>query len=46
MENLSEERFTRMIVMPDETVMSFSANKKVNDEQLQGFVESLKEIGK
>jgi len=44
MENLSEERFTRMIVLPDETVMSFSANKKISDEKLQQLVESLKEI--
>ena len=44
MEDLSEERFTRMIVMPDETVMSFSANKKISDEKLQQLVESLKEI--
>ena len=44
MENLSEERFTRMIVLPDETVMSFSANKKISDEKLQELVESLKEI--
>jgi hypothetical protein len=43
-ENLSEERFTRMIVMPDETVMGFSANKQISDEKLQQFVESLKEI--
>ena len=43
-ENISEERFTRMIVMPDETVMGFSANKKMSDEQLQELVESLKEI--
>jgi hypothetical protein len=43
-ENLSEERFTRMIVMPDETVMGFSANKKMSDEKLQQLVESLKEI--
>ena len=45
-ENLSEEKFTRMIVMPDETVLGFSANKKMSDEQLQQLVESLKEIGK
>ena len=43
-ENLSEERFTRMIVMPDETVMGLSANKKMSDEKLQQLVESLKEI--
>jgi len=43
-ENISEERFTRMIVMPDETVMSFSANKKMSDEQLQELVEFLIEI--
>jgi hypothetical protein len=43
-ESISEERFTRMIVMPDETVMGFSANKTMSDEQLQQLVESLKEI--
>jgi len=43
-ENLSEERFTRMIVMPDETVMGLSANKQTSDEKLQELVESLKEI--
>jgi len=44
MENLSEERFTRVIVMPDETVMGFSANKQMSDEKLQQLVEALKEI--
>jgi len=44
MENISEEKFTRMIVMPDGTIMSFSANKKMSDEKLQELVESLKEI--
>jgi hypothetical protein len=43
-ENLSEERFTRMIVLPDETVLGFSANKQISDEKLQQLVESLKEI--
>jgi hypothetical protein len=43
-ENISEERFTRMIVLPDETVLSFSANKEMSDEQSQELVESLKEI--
>jgi hypothetical protein len=44
MENLSEERFTRMIVMPDGTVMGLSANKQMSNEKLQELVESLKEI--
>jgi len=44
MENLSEERFTRMIVMPDRTILSLSANKQMSDEKLQQIVESLKEI--
>jgi hypothetical protein len=44
MENLSEERFTRMIVMPDRTILSLSANKQMSDEKLQQLVESLKEI--
>ncbi len=42
--NLSEERFTRMIVMPDGTIMSLSANKKMSNEKLQELVESLIEI--
>jgi hypothetical protein len=43
-ENLSEERFTRMIVMPDGTVLGLAANKQMNDQRLQQLVESLKEI--
>lgn len=43
-EDLSEERFTRMIVLPDETVMGFSANKEMSDEKLRELVESLAEI--
>ncbi len=42
--NLSEERFTKMIVMPDGTVMSLSANRHMSNEKLQEFVESLIEI--
>ncbi len=44
MENLSEERFTRMIVMPDRTILGMAANKQMSDEKLQELVESLKEI--
>jgi len=43
-ENLSEERFTRMIVMPDGTIMGLSVNKKMSNEKLQELVESLIEI--
>ena len=42
--NLSEERFTRMIVMPDGTIMGLSANKQMSNEKLQELVESLIEI--
>jgi len=42
--NLSEERFTRMIVMPDETVLGLSANKQISNEKLQELIESLIEI--
>lgn len=42
--NLSEERFTRMTVMPDGTVLSLSANKQMSNEKLQELVESLIEI--
>jgi hypothetical protein len=44
MENLSEERFTRMIVMPDGTTLGMAANKKMSNEKLQELVEALKEI--
>jgi hypothetical protein len=43
-ENISEERFTRMIVMPDQTVMGMATNKQISDEKLQQLVEALKEI--
>jgi len=42
--NLSEERFTRMIVMSDGTIMSLSANKQMSNKKLQELVESLIEI--
>lgn len=42
--NLSEERFTRMIVMSDGTIMGLSANKQMPDKGLQELVESLIEI--
>ncbi len=42
--NLSEERFTRMIVMSDGTIMGLSANKQMSDKRLQELVESLIEI--
>jgi hypothetical protein len=42
--NLSEERFTRMIVMPDGTIMGLSSNKQMSNEKLQKLVESLVEI--
>ncbi len=44
MKNISEERFTRMIVMPDGTILGLSANKKMSNERLQELVESLIEI--
>jgi hypothetical protein len=44
MENLSEERFTRMIVMPDGTILGLVVNKQMSEEKLQELVESLREI--
>ncbi len=44
MNNLSEERFTRMIAMPDGAVLGLVANKQMSDEKLQELVESLVEI--
>lgn len=43
-EDLSEERITRMIVMPDATIMGLVANKEMSDKKLQELVESLREI--
>jgi hypothetical protein len=43
-ESLSEERFTRMIVMPDGTIMGLSANEQMSNEKLQELVESLTAI--
>jgi hypothetical protein len=43
-QDLSDERFARMIVMPDGTILGLSANKQMSDEKLQQLVESLKEI--
>jgi len=43
-ENISEERFTRMIVIPDGTVLGLVANKQMSDERLQELVESLIEV--
>ena len=43
-EDLSEERFTRMIVMADGTIMGLSANHKMTDQRLEELVESLAEI--
>jgi hypothetical protein len=42
--NLSEERFTRMIVMPNGTVLGLSANRQTSDEKLNEFIEALTEI--
>ena len=44
MNNLSEERFTRMVVMPDGTILGLSVNKEMSDEQLGELAESLVEI--
>lgn len=43
-ENLSEERFTRMIVMPDGVVLGLVSNQQMNNERLQELVESVVEI--
>lgn len=44
-ENLSEERSTRMIVMPDGTILGLSANRQMSSKRLQELVESLTVIG-
>ena len=43
-EIISEERFTRMIVMPDGTILGLAVNKQMTDERLQELVESLKVV--
>ncbi len=42
--NLREERFTRMIVLPDGTILGMSANKQMAEQKLQELVDSLTEI--
>ncbi|MBL7214197.1 MAG: hypothetical protein ISS71_00815 [Phycisphaerae bacterium] len=42
--NLSEERFTAMIVMPNGVVLSLSANKKMSLDRLKELAESFAEI--
>jgi outer membrane lipoprotein-sorting protein len=42
--NLSEERFTRMIVMPDGTILGLAANKSLSNEKLQDIVDSLRTV--
>ncbi len=44
MKNLSEERVTRMIVLPNGTILGLAANQPLSDEKLQELVEALKEI--
>ena len=41
---ISEERFTRMIVMPEGVVLSLSANNEMSTEQIQALIESLVNI--
>ena len=40
-DDLSEERLTRMIAMPDGTVLGLVANRQVSNEKLKELVESL-----
>jgi outer membrane lipoprotein-sorting protein len=42
--NLSQERLTRMIVMPNGTVLGLAANKSVSNEKLEELVDSLIEV--
>jgi hypothetical protein len=44
MKNLSDDRFTRMVVMPDGTILGLSANKQMSDARLQELVESFVEV--
>jgi hypothetical protein len=41
---ISEESFTRMIVIPDGVVLGMSANKEMSTEQLQELIDSLVKI--
>lgn len=42
--DVSEERFTRMIVMPDGTILGLAANKQMSDERLLELLTALKQI--
>ncbi|MBN1816694.1 MAG: hypothetical protein JW828_04995 [Sedimentisphaerales bacterium] len=43
-EDLHEERFARMILMPDGTIIGLSVNRQIEDSRLRQLVESLTEI--
>lgn len=43
-EELSNERFGKMIVLPDGTIMGLSANKNMSNQQLEELIGSLTEI--
>jgi hypothetical protein len=44
MSNLSDERATRMIVLPDGTILGLAANKSLSNDTLRELVEALNEI--
>jgi len=44
MKDLSEERFTRMVVMPNGAVLSVSANQPLEEGRLKELAEAFKEI--
>jgi hypothetical protein len=44
LQDISDERVARMIVLPNGTIMGLSANHEMTDQQLKELVESLTEI--
>lgn len=42
--NLTDQRFARMILMPNTDIMGLSANKEITEEKLTQLLESIKEI--
>lgn len=41
---IGDDRFTRMIVMPDDTVLGFCSNRELSDEKLGELVEALSPV--
>ena len=45
LENISDERFTYMIVMPDDAVLGFCSNQQMSEEKLRELAKAMVPVG-